>query len=177
MTEAAAKLVGDDGCGLETLLTYVSKERRGDLFRYVDEVIEHDDYEFDYQFLGFIVDYINYAAILKRKVDVHEMRAPWDKDPVPPITVYDVGCSNALQHLVFDPRIHYVGIDMIGEPEPQFFRDNCRFVQGRFSDVAAGLKIDPRNSVGIANMSLLYFVSDDDAIGLFDRTFRQKFVL
>jgi len=26
-------------------------------------------------------------------------------------------------------------------------------------------------------MSLLYFVSDDDAIGLFDRTFRQKFVL
>jgi len=70
-----------------------------------------------------------------------------------------------------------VGIDMIGEPEPKFFRDNCRFVKGRFSDVVEGLKIDGHNSIGIANMSLLYFETDDNALALFDRTFRRKFVL
>lgn len=171
------KAVDDDGCGVPTLIKYVAPERRADFSKYVNELIESADYEFDATFLGFISDYIAFATILNRKVDIHESRPPWDNRPKPPLTIYDVGCGGALQHLVFDPRIHYVGIDMIGEPEPKFFRENCRFVKGRFSDVVESLKIDGRSAVGIANMSLLYFETDDSALALFDRTFRRKFVL
>lgn len=167
----------DDGCGVPTLIKHVAPDQKQAFSKYVNELIESADYEFDPTFLGFISDYSAFAAILNHKVDIHEARSPWHKGPKPPLTVYDVGCGGALQHLVFDSRIHYVGIDMIGEPEPQFFRPNCRFVKGRFSDVVASLKIDARNSIGIANMSLLYFMPDDDALGLFDRTFRRKFVL
>ncbi len=167
----------DDGCGVPTLIKYVTPEYRKDFSKYVNELIDSADYAFDVTFLGFISDYIHYAGLLERKVSIHDTCPPWDKAPKPPLTIYDVGCGGALQHLVFDPRIHYVGIDMIGEPEPRFFRPNCRFVKGRFSEVVESLKIDPRNSIGIANMSLLYFAPDDDAVQVFDRTFRQKFVL
>jgi hypothetical protein len=165
----------DDDFGL--LLPYVPEARRKDFRAYVDALIASADYEFDYGFLGFITDYVNYASLLKRKADT-QVTAPWDKRPVPPLTVYDVGCGGALQHLVFDPRIHYVGIDVLNKPEPKFFRDNCRFVHGWFSEVVESLNIDPKNSIGIANMSLLYFsMHDDGCLALFDRTFRQKFVL
>ena len=167
----------DDGCGVPTLIKYVAPERRADFSKYVNALIDSADYEFDPTFVGFISDYIAFATILDRKADLQDVRPPWDDRPKPPLTIYDVGCGGALQHLVFDHRIHYVGIDMIGEPEPQFFRPNCRFVKGRFSDVVEGLKIDRQNSIGIANMSLLYFESDDNALALFDRTFRRKFVL
>jgi hypothetical protein len=169
----------DDGCGVPTLIKYVTPERRADFSKYVDELIDSADYEFDPTFLGFISDYIAFASILNRKADIHDAGQFWDKKPrsIPPLTVYDVGCGGALQHLVFDPRIHYVGIDMIGKPEPRFFRDNCRFVKGRFSDVVKGLNIHCESAIGIANMSLLYFRTDDDALALFDQTFRRKIVL
>lgn len=166
-----------ESCGVAALLKYVSDEHRKDFFAYVNAYIESADYEFDASFVGFIDDYVNFAALLKRKADIHDSRPPWESRPRPPLTVYDVGCAGALQHLVFDPRIHYVGIDMIAEPEHKFFRPNCRFVHGRFSEVVESLNIDRENSIGIANMSLLYFASDDDATGLFDRTFKRKFVL
>jgi hypothetical protein len=173
------KPVDDDGCGVPTLLKYVPPENRTDFSKYVNDLIASADYEFDPTFLGFISDYIAFASILDRKVDIHESRPPWDRDRSPraPLTIYDVGCGGALQHLVFDSRIHYVGIDMIAEPEPKFFRPNCRFVKGRFSDIVESLQIDRQSAIGIANMSLLYFETDDSALALFDRTFRRKFVL
>jgi len=170
--------MGDgEKCGLETLLTYVAQDRRNDLIRYADELIKSADYEFDPDFLGFISDYIAYAHILNVKAELQEFRPPWSSQKKAPLTVYDVGCGGALQHLVFNERVHYVGIDMIGEPEPKFFRDNCRFVKGRFSEVLPSLGIERDSAVGIANMSLLYFRTDDDALDLFDRTFKRKIIL
>lgn len=168
---------GDDGCGLRTLLMHVTEARRADMLAYVQELIDAADYQFDSDFLGFISDYIAYAHILNAKADLQEVRPPWSSQKKAPLTVYDVGCGGALQHLVFDERVHYVGIDMIGEPEPKFFRDNCRFVKGRFSEVLPSLDIKRNSAVGIANMSLLYFRSDDDALDLFDRTFKRKIIL
>jgi hypothetical protein len=177
MIEGVPKPVDDDGCGVPTLLKYVTGEQKPAFSRYVNELIEAADYQFDPTFLGFISDYVAFASILNGKVGVHEDRLSSSDRPRSPLTIYDVGCGGALQHLVFDHRIHYVGIDMLANPEPRFFRPNCRFVKGRFSEVVKSLDIQRESSIGIANMSLLYFESDDDATSLFDRTFRQKFVL
>ena len=174
----------DDGekCGLSTLLKYVSAERRQDLLDYVSVLFDEEGHSYDHTFLGFISDYIHYAELLQRKV---EMR---DVDPFegrigfrakrPPITVYDVGCAAALQHLVFDSRIHYVGIDIRARTKPDdgpmIFRDNCTFIKGKFGDVVDQLKVNP-DDVGIANMSLIYTCGQD--LPVFDRTFRRKFIL
>jgi len=175
--ESFKMAVEDDGCGLQTLLMYVSEARRKDFLAYASDLIDSADYEFDPGFVGFISDYIAYAHILNVKAELQEFRPPWSSQKKAPLTVYDVGCGGALQHLVFNERVHYVGIDMIGEPEPKFFRDNCRFVKGRFSEVLPSLGIERDSAVGIANMSLLYFRTDDDALDLFDRTFKRKIIL
>jgi hypothetical protein len=168
----------DEGCGVQTLLKYVAPEHLDGFRKYVNAYIASADYAFDSSFVGFISDYIAFASILNRKVKLHGLGPPWDKKrQPPPLTIYDVGCAGALQHLVFDPRIHYVGIDIGGGPEPEFFRPNCRFVKGRFSQVVESLNINRYYSIGIANMSLLYYRADDDALGVFDRTFNQKIVL
>jgi hypothetical protein len=169
----------DDGCGYKALLPYVSEDKRKDFDRYVNELIESAPYAFDFDFLGFISDYADYASLLRRKADAHDhLSWPGDRSSAsPPLTVYDIGCGGALQHLLFDSRIHYVGIDTLGTPEPKFFRGNCRFIKGKFSDVIKTLDIDRHDAVGIANMSLLYFSSEDPCTELFDRTFRTKFVL
>ena len=169
--------IDDDGCSLKTLLTFVPDERKKEVRDHVLDVCKNGC-DIDTSFIGFICDYINYAAVLERKLFSHEIDTsrftggPAQKKP--PLTVYDVGCASAFQHLVFDPRIHYVGID-VGH-EPQFFRDNCRFVQGRFADVADQLNIDSEYAIGIANMSLFYLGQPDDWEA-FDRLFRRKFVL
>jgi hypothetical protein len=99
---------------LEGLLPYVEEGRRQEFSSYVDQLIETDEcFGIDHSFLGFMGDYVQYAALLLRKVDVHD--APWDRQR-PLLTVYDVGCATALQHVVFDPRILYVGIDMGDQP-------------------------------------------------------------
>lgn len=178
--EKMPETIDDDGCGLPTLIKYVSEERKPGFFDYVRELIESASYEFDASFVGFISDYSAYAQILNRKVEIHDIRLPWSDPHVkrPPMTIYDVGCGGALQHLVFDPRIHYVGIDVLRHPEPKFFRDNCRFVSGRFSEIVDSLGIDRQSAIGIANMSLLYYeTSDPAALELFNRTFLRKFVL
>lgn len=175
----------------DLLERYVPAERVGDYRAYVKELYANFGHVFvvDETSPGFIDDYMNYAALLKRKAKLHGLHEKCAREicerlghtPLPnlrpPLTVYDVGCGTALQHLLFDPAIHYVGIDMYAHVEPRFFRPNCRFVHGRFADVAEGLQIDTHNSVGIANMSLLYYRGDGDDLPVFDRTFRHKFVL
>lgn len=171
----------DDNCGLATLLRFVPDDRKDAVRAHVLDVcnnwnVYHCD--IDPSFIGFLSDYIHYADLLDRTVKTHDVDlSPITKQPTPkkpPLTVYDVGCAGAFQHLIFDPRIHYVGID-VGH-EPRFFRENCTFVQGRFADVADQLDVDPRYAVGIANMSLFYMGRDDDWAA-FDRLFRRKFVL
>ena len=178
-TEVAAKRLRGDGdrCGVADLIPYVADDRVKEFVVYCNDLISNDaGFGIDHDFVGFIDDYINYAQILKRKVDVHNFEPFGGRAANSPITVYDVGCATALQHLVFDPRIHYVGIDFGGTPRPKFFRDNCMFVEGGFRDVVHDLKIDPQNAIGIANMSLFYLGSPEDN-ALFDRTFLRKFVL
>jgi hypothetical protein len=173
-------IVDDDGCGVATLLRYVPEGRHKEFLAYVKKVIDEDEgCSFDGTFLGFIEDYINYAGLLKRKANVHNDGPPWwNKTKQPPLTVYDVGCCLALQHLVFDSRIHYVGIERSKRvPEPKFFRDNCKFVRGGFKDVVGELNVHYDTSIGISNMSLLYDQPDPEEQALFDKTFRFKFVL
>lgn len=172
-------MIGDDGekSGIATLLPFVAAERRPEFVSHVVHIIEEESYAFDHNFLGFIGDYINYADLLQCKVDLHyDHNPPWERHrKKPPITVYDVGCAHALQHLVFDPRVHYVGIDVYG-CEPKFFRENCTFIKGSFKEVVGSLKIDREHAIGIANMSLIYFAGDEEC-ALFDKTFKRKFVL
>ena len=166
-----------DRCGLETLLEYVASDRRNDLLRHVRDLCDRECYNYDHTFLGFISDYIHYADLILRQVETHEHLQtffPGKGKKVPfHITVFDVGCAAALQHLVFDPRIHYVGID-IQERAPAFFRPNCTYIRGTFGDIVDQLKVGP-DDFGIANMSLLYGSRED--LPAFDRVFTRKFVL
>jgi len=160
---------------MELLLRRVPDDRREDFIEYVEKLVcEDDSVGIDMSFLGFIEDYENFAQLLVRKADIREMgaRMGWEKQR---LTVYDVGCCLALQHVLFDPRINYVGIDIMKET-PRFFRDGCTFIQGRFSDVVGQLAINPTTAIGISNMSLLYGSPAEES-ALFDRTFRKKFVL
>ncbi len=171
----------EDQPDIELLLPYVPEPRRKEFVKHIHELCNRDEHrgDIDPSFLGFMRDYFHYSKLLNRKADVHDA-APfltYKKTPLPPITIYDVGCCTALQHLFFDPRLHYVGIDRGLKEEPRFFRDNCTFVKGRFLDVVESLKVDKRYAIGIANMSLLYCQSNQEELDLFDRTFRQKFIL
>ena len=161
------------------LVRYLPEDQKQEFHNYIKELIDLPENfgQIDGDFLGFIDDYINYAQILQRKVDVYNMDL-FDRRPKKPLVVYDVGCNIALQHLVFDHRIHYMGIDCCPEERlrtSQFFRSNCTFIRGRFSELVESLKVDPWRSIGIANMSLLYGPGHD--LGVFDQTFRTKFVL
>ena len=154
----------DERCGISTLLQYVAESRRKEFVSYVERLIAEDEgCGIDPSFLGFICDYEQYAKLLERKADVHNpYPASWGYPIEPPLTVYDVGCASALQHVVFDERIHYVGIDIgHGCPDPKFFRPNCTFVRGRFADVVDKLDVHPQSAIGIANMSLYYTCTED----------------
>lgn len=165
----------------ELLLSYVAPEKRAAFAAYVDDLVENDDrFGIDHHELGFMSDYVNFAALLKRKADVADITGGvfGGRRQRERVVVYDVGCCTALQHVLFDPRIDYVGID-VGQGDgdtwaPRFFRDGCTFIRGRFVDVIKTLAI-PRGAVGIANMSLLYGSADE--LPAFDAAFRQKFVL
>ena len=165
----------DDGsrCGIYELHPRVPEERRKEFVSYVEAIIEAESYAFDPNFLGFIRDYIAYNDLIAGRANL-PLGLGQER---PPTTVYDVGCAHALQHLVFAPWIHYVGID-VSETGPgvKFFRDNCTFIKGAWRDVAPTLKIQRECAVGIANMSLIYFAGPDE-IELFDRTFKRKFVV
>jgi hypothetical protein len=164
----------------DILLSAVPEDRRDEFRAYITDLVQNDDHMgIDWDFLGFIQDYVNIAKLLQRKADVHSF--PLDLlgragvKHRTPLTVYDVGCSSALQHILFDPRILYVGIDTYGTA-PRFFRDGCRYVCGQFSHVAASLDVDRENAVGVANMSLLYGSAEEE-LRMFDATFRQKVIL
>ena len=163
--------IDPDKCGLSTLLTFVPEDRHKEVIAYVRMLMCDSAYQADIDetFLGFLCDYINYADLLHRKLQTHGYCGS-----KPPITIVDVGCATALQHLIFDSRIHYIGIDGSEQPEPRFFRPNCAYIQGHFRGVVD--KIDVHSECyGIANMSLYYGPEDD--LALFDRTFKRKFVL
>ena len=159
-----------------TLLSFVPDDKKQEVSDYIDAISKDERYMFDadHTFVGFMGDYINYADILVQMAKIQMIGNPFLKKRGPPLIVYDVGCSTALQHIVFDPMIHYVGIDY-GQPEPMFFRENCSYVEGKFSEVLEKLNINPYTSVGIANMSLLYGL-DDSELKVFDKVFRRKFV-
>jgi hypothetical protein len=173
-------------CGVMSLLPYVTEARRQEFIAHVKEVVDANFGDIDPSFLGFMSDYMNYNDLLVRKADTtNPFPDSWSARKEPPVTVFDIGCANALQHVVFDERIHYVGID--GWPtrdvEPKFFRDNCRYVRGRFRDLvtekdgvfSVGGIVVHENAWGIANMSLYY--GSRDEIPLFDRVFPRKFIL
>ncbi len=165
----------ENDCSLQMLLKFVPQDRHEEFKTYVHEIVEDPHYAgtIDGTFLGFICDYINYAKLIERRLSTHNH--PLGGGPErPPLTVYDVGCAMGFQHVVFDERIHYVGIDMGTQPEPKFFRKNCTFVRGRFSTIVDQLKIRRDCAIGIANMSLFYTCTDD--LPIFDRTFGRKFV-
>lgn len=179
------QLDDDHNCGLAALAPYVNEARRQDFVSYVAKLIRDDEgCGIDASFLGFMCDYMNYAQLLLRKADVNV--SFMDQRKPPPITVFDIGCASALQHVVFDERIHYVGVDIgHGQPDPTFFRPNCTFVRGRFSDVVTetndgivrvgDVVVHQESAFGIANMSLYYGSRAD--LPLFDRIFARKFVL
>jgi len=141
-------------CTLAGLLPYVAQERRKEFASHVCDLVDGDEcFGIDHTFLGFMCDYVNYAHLLRRKAEMHNFDPlagkPGFPKLLPPITVFDVGCATALQHVVFDPRIHYVGIDC-GIRKPRFFRDNCTYVEGKFSDIVSQLDIHPQTAIGIA---------------------------
>ncbi len=167
------------------LLQHVADARREEFAAYIDDLVRNDDcFGIDGDFLGFMADYVNIAALTERKGRVWKMPRPdeaWGTRIRPPasktVTVYDVGCSTALQHILFDEGITYVGIDMgHRRPEPKFFRSDCTFVRGRFAEVVESLNVNPAMAIGVANMSLLYGSNESD-LELFDRTFRHKIIL
>lgn len=169
----------DDHAAL--LRGHVSEDRRADFDRHIAWLIKNDEwYSIDASYLGFMDDYVNIASLVERKVVINDFQFPFGDTPRPknpPITVYDVGCATALQHVLFDPRSHYVGIDIGGKaPDPVFFRDHCRFIRGRFANVIGSLDIDRERAIGVANMSLLYHAGPEE-LALFDRTFRRKIIL
>lgn len=167
--------IDPDKCGLPTLLSFVPEDRHQEVIAHIRMLMSDPAYQADIDgtFLGFLCDYINYADLLHRKLKMHSANY-FDRRPKPPITVVDVGCATALQHVIFDPQIHYIGIDCCRQPEPKFFRPNCTFIQGLFKDVVSQLDIHSE-CYGIANMSLYYGPQED--LPLFDRTFKRKFVL
>jgi hypothetical protein len=162
---------------LELLLSRVDESQGDDFASYVRGLVDDDDrFGIDLDCLGFMDDYVHIAALAKRKAEVADLAA----DPLfggrrERVTVFDVGCCTALQHVLFDDRVRYVGIDDNGDFRPRFFRSRCEFVHGYLRDVAASLSIGS-NDIGVANMSLLYTASADDR-ALFDRLFRRKIIL
>ena len=64
----------DDRCGLNTLLKYVSEDRRKDFLDYVSVLFDEEGHRYDHSFLGFIDDYIHYAELFQRKVDLRDIR-------------------------------------------------------------------------------------------------------
>lgn len=170
---------------IDLLLPYVAEGRRAEFRAYVDEYLRDNETGLDHGYLGFLDDYVNYASLLVRKASIqgaghgamhHMLGTKRCADCPPPLTVYDVGCGSAFQHVLFDPRIRYVGIDHGGRREPRFFRDGCTYIRATFSDIVEALAVDPENSIGIANMSLYYMHPEGD-LAVFDRTFRRKFIL
>lgn len=168
---------------LRLLLSHVAKDRQTDFIAHVQALVRDDGcFGIDLDFLGFMEDYENIAMLVRHRAVVHGMQhvlGGLRRQPVPapqPFTVYDVGCATALQHVLFDPQVAYVGIDEGRQPEPRFFREGCRFVPGRFRDVVDTLDIDRKSSIGVANMSLLYGSSREE-LELFDRVFKRKIIL
>jgi hypothetical protein len=166
----------DEITDTERLLRHVTSERREAFLAYVRELVDNDVWGIDGAFLGFMEDYEYIASLLVRKAQVKAMPLFGVSDGGR-LVVYDVGCATALQHVFFDNAIEYVGIDFM-QPEPRFFRDGCRYVSGRFSEVVTNgsLAIDRKYAVGVANMSLLYCAPRSE-LEAFDAAFDMKIVL
>jgi hypothetical protein len=167
--------MSDEMTDTERLLRHVAPERREAFLAYVRELVDNDEtWGIDGAFLGFMEDYEQIASLLVRKAQVKAVPLFGVSDGGR-LVVYDVGCATALQHVVFDSAIEYVGIDFM-QPEPRFFRDGCRYVSGRFSEVLGSLAIDRKYAVGVANMSLLYCAPRTE-LEAFDAAFDMKIVL
>jgi hypothetical protein len=163
------------------LLDVAPPERREEVRQYIRWLLDNDEwFGIDETMLGFMEDYEHIAALVNARIHV----TPAGAKPSPftfldldrNYTVYDIGCSSALQHLFFGRAKGYVGVDHGNHPEPKFFLPNCRFVRGRFSEVVDTLGIG-RDAIGIANMSILYDRDRVDELKAFDRVFERKVVL
>jgi hypothetical protein len=155
-----------------TLLRYVPEDKRDEFKSYLSEAVELGRGDIDWDFLGFMDDYENIAQLVQART---HQETSFSAEHA--YTVYDVGCANAWQHVFFPMARKYVGIDcLMPRPEPRFFVGDCEFVLGRFAEVMDKLAIDPENSIGIANMSLVYVGRPDD-LAAFDRAFKRKIIL
>ncbi len=138
-------------------------------------------------------DYVAIANMLKRRTFLYDklietLCTKLMVEILPPPTVYDVGCGLALQHILFDECIAYVGIESCPDiAEPKFFRNNCKFIRGKFSEVLPKLELGQSlyrstlgksayTAYGIANMSLAYLGTQEE-MKLFDKAFSLKVVL
>lgn len=158
---------------LELLRGYVLERSRQDFTQYVRKLLREDQwYGIDHTFLGFMEDY----ALLSKMIRSHTIE-PSKYCSGRQFTIYDVGCATALQHVFFGDCLSYVGIDVAWGPEPKFFLPNCSFHKGKLSEVINSLEIDPENSFGIANMSILYDSSCETDLELFNRVFKRKYLM
>jgi hypothetical protein len=157
----------------DLLLSKIPPERHQEYRDYLDWIAEQDGFLLDYEFLGFMDDYQKLAEMLESHIlsATPEFMLPRD----PNFTVFDVGCSTALQHVLFGRMDAYIGIESYPLPEYRFFTDNATVIPGKFSDVIEGLEI-PRNAVGIAHMSLLYQSGNEKDIQIFNQTFKRKWI-
>jgi len=162
----------------QLLASRLPEDKLAEFREIVNKAQRKDLSELDDSFLGFIEDYVDIAAILER----HTIRFPKSKSPRIFVEdrswkVYDIGCAEGFQHVLFSFADEYIGVDshFWGDP-PVAVIPNARFVHGRFAEIADSLRIDRRRSFGIANMSLAYLGREDD-IAAFDRLFLHKFVI
>jgi hypothetical protein len=134
---------------------------------YISELLDWDDIgaNLDGTFLGFVEDYHDIARLYAR----HQTSSLF--------TVVDVGCYAGFQHVFFKGFAGYIGIDPSAFlPRLKAFNSvNATYVQGRFAELCEQGWRPPENSVGIANMSLLYGGGEKSAdIDWFHRLFERK---
>ncbi len=133
---------------------------------WVDELIDihGEEWQMDHEFLGFIKDYYHISQLLS---GYHA-----DK-----LTIVDVGCGAALQHVFFKDFKRYIAIDH-EFAHVKLFTDNAEFINKEFSDLLTyeELIIEPELTIGIANMSLLYNPRLD-VIWEFNNFFMRKIIL
>jgi hypothetical protein len=168
---------------LRCLLRAAPSCKRENFKAYMGSVIKNDEcFGIDATFLGFIEDYYLLAKMMKnhcygkKPYSTHRIPRPYRN-----FIIYDIGCATAFQHVFFKKCTKYIAIDY-NIPKPEFFTDNCQFVNGKFSDlIKSGELIIPGDTdvdvFAIANMSLLYQAGNEEDVELFNKLFKRKFII
>lgn len=169
----------------EILAECVPESKRQEFIAYMYGLLDTDGLDIDPSFMGFIDDYILIAKLLESKFELglrcqqNKLEHSFVLVHYPHYAIYDVGCSHALQHVLFSKAAGYIGIDRYPQPKsgPRFFLPSCQFVEGTFSRIVDSLNINSETSIGIANMSILYTNDTKHELEVFDRVFKHKIVL